>query len=68
VLKKGGVFAIHDIMSKSRYGDMDKFVEELRAEGYEEVKLIPTDGGLFMSKSEARRMMLTGSMLLVGKK
>ena len=35
VLKKGGTFAIHDIMSKARYGDMDKFIEELRSEGYE---------------------------------
>lgn len=37
VLKKGGTFAIHDIMSKSRFGDMQKFVSELKAEGYEEV-------------------------------
>ena len=26
VLKKGGTFAIHDIMSRSRYGDMHKFM------------------------------------------
>ena len=26
VLKKGGVFVIHDLMSKSRYGDMNKFI------------------------------------------
>ena len=55
-------------MSKARYGDMEKFVEELRAEGYEEVNFIPTDRGLFMSKSEAKRMMLKGSTLLVGRK
>ena len=34
----------------------------------EEVKLIPTDDGLFMSKTEAAWMGLTGSTLLVGKK
>ena len=68
VLKKGGTFAIHDIMSKARYGDMEKFVDELRAEGYEEVNLIPTDSGLFMPKPEATYMMLTGSALLAGKK
>ncbi|MBR6172345.1 MAG: methyltransferase domain-containing protein [Eubacterium sp.] len=68
VLKKGGCFAIHDIMSKSRYGDMQEFAEKLRAMGYEEVKLIPTDDGLFMSKTEAKWMGLTGSTLLVGKK
>ena len=68
VLKKGGTFAIHDIMSKSRYGDMEQFADELRAEGYEEVSLIPTDNGMFMPKNEAKRMMLTGSALLVGRK
>ena len=30
VLKKGGTFAIHDIMSPRRYGDMAAFAEELR--------------------------------------
>lgn len=54
VLKKGGTFAIHDIMSKAKYGDMDEFVESLRAEGYEDVNLIPTDNGLFMPKDEAQ--------------
>ena len=68
VLKKGGTFAIHDIMSKARYGNMQKFAEQLRAEGYEEVKLIPTDQGKFMSRGEAAVMMLTGSSLLVGRK
>ncbi len=34
VLKKGGTFAIHDIMSKARYGDMQQFVSELYDEGY----------------------------------
>lgn len=66
VLKKGGSFAIHDIMSRSRYGDMQKFIEELKSEGYEEVMLIPTDNGKFMSKLEGTLMMLKGSALLVG--
>ena len=68
VLKKGGTFAIHDIMSKSRYGDMQKFVSELKAEGYEEVKLIDTTNGKFMSRKEAKTMFLDGSALLVGRK
>jgi len=68
VLKKGGTFAIHDIMSKSRYGDMKAFAEKLRAEGYEEVQLIPTDDGKFMTKTEGIRLGLSGSTLLVGKK
>ncbi len=33
-LKKGGTFAIHDIMSKSRYGDMNAFAKKLRDMGY----------------------------------
>ena len=68
VLKKGGTFAIHDIMSKARYGDMEKFVRQLKAEGYEDVRLIPTDEGFFMSKAEAVCMALNGSSLLVGRK
>ncbi|MCR5774435.1 MAG: class I SAM-dependent methyltransferase [Lachnospiraceae bacterium] len=68
VLKKGGTFAIHDIMSKGRYGDMKAFKEKLMAKGYEEVRLIPTDDGKFMSKTESRRLGLSGSTLLVGRK
>ena len=61
-------FAIHDIMSKNRYGDMQAFVDKLKAQGYEDVKLIRTDDGKFMTKIEAKRLGLTGSTLLVGKK
>lgn len=68
VLKKGGTFAIHDLFSKARYGDMDTFMAELRRQGYERVELIDTTGGLFMSRWEAVRLMLTGSALLVGRK
>lgn len=67
-LKKGGVFAIHDIMSLSRYGDMEMFVANLRNQGYESVKLIDTTKGKFMNSNEARILMLRGSTLLVGKK
>lgn len=68
VLKKGGTFAIHDMMEPVRYGDMEKFVEELKAEGYEDVQLIPTADGLFMGNLESRVMMLYGSTLLLGRK
>ncbi len=68
VLKKGGTFAIHDLMSKARYGDMDAFVKKLKAEGFEEVKLIDTTDGTFMGKKEAFLLGLAGSTLLVGKK
>ena len=50
VLKKGGVFAIHDSFSKSKYGDMQAFVKKLKAMGYEKVELIDTADGKFMTK------------------
>ena len=67
-LKKGGTFAIHDIMSPARYGDMEAFCDSLRAEGYQNVRLVPTDDGLFMGKVEGMLLGLTGSTLLVGTK
>lgn len=68
VLKKGGVFVIHDLMSKSRYGDMNKFIEKLKKDGYEDVKLIDTTKGLFMNHKEAILLGLSGSTLLIGRK
>ena len=68
VLKKGGTFALHDIFSKSRYGDMQAFMEQLKRMGYEEVRLIDTTNGMFMAKAEAGWMALSGSALLVGRK
>lgn len=68
VLKKGGTFAIHDIMSKARYGDMNAFVSKLKAMGYEDVQLIDTTDGKFMSRKEAVLLGLCGSTLLIGKK
>ena len=68
VLKKGGTFALHDIFSKARYGDMQAFVDKLREMGYEKVELIDTTKGMFMSPWEAQWMALSGSALLVGKK
>jgi len=65
-LKKGGSFAIHDIMSPYRYGDMQAFVKKLCDMGYQKVELIDTTDGLFMKKGEARWMGLSGSALLVG--
>ena len=68
VLKKGGTFAIHDLMSAARYGDMNSFVKRLKEEGYEKVRLIDTTDGTFMGKKEASWLGLAGSTLLVGKK
>ena len=67
-LKKGGTFAIHDLMGQGRYGNLKAFCEELRAEGYADVRCIPTDRGLFMGTVESGALMLSGSCLLVGTK
>ena len=68
VLKKGGMFAIHDIFSKSRYGDMQAFVKELKGMGYADVRLIDTTDGTWITKWESVWMELAGSALLIGKK
>ena len=65
-LKKGGTFAIHDIFSQSKYGDMQAFVKRLQDMGYRKVALIDTTDGRFMTKFEAGWMGLSGSALLTG--
>ena len=67
-LKKGGVFAIHDEFTKSKYGDTSKLVKRLKDMGYEKVELLDTSEGLFMTSKEASSLALKGSGLLVGKK
>ncbi len=67
-LKKGGTFAIHDIFSAGKYGDMQAFVRKLKDMGYEEVRLIDSTDGMWMSKKEAGWMGLSGSALLTGTK
>ena len=68
VLKKGGTFAIHDLFSQQKYGDMLAFVKKLKDLGYEQAELIPTDKGRFMSPWEAKWMAMSGSAILFGKK
>lgn len=68
VLKKGGVFALNDDMKPGMYGDMEEFAQELRNQGYEEVRLVDTAEEVFGSHSRAAMMMLGNSRLLVGRK
>ncbi|MCR4964112.1 MAG: class I SAM-dependent methyltransferase [Bacteroidales bacterium] len=68
VLKKGGTFVIHDIFSKREYGDMQAFMKKLEGMGYENVKMIDTTQGMFMTPWEAKWMTLSGSAILTGKK
>lgn len=68
VVKKGGTFAIHDLFTKSKYGDMDLLLRTLKEQGYEKVELLDTTDGLFLDKKEAALLCLSGSRLLVGRK
>ena len=67
-LKKGGTFAIHDIFSEAKYGDMQFFIKKLKEMGYEKVDLIDTTNDKWIMKSEAHWMGLSGSALLTGTK
>ncbi len=67
-LKKGGSFAVHDLFSKKRYGNMTQFIQYLKDSGYEKVELIPTVGTSILSKKLSYWTMLKGSFLLYGKK
>ncbi len=66
VLKKGGIFSIHDIFSKSKYPKLDRLIDELKSEGYKKVELIDTTDGKVLTKEETKRTMLGGSKLLFG--
>lgn len=68
VLKKGGRFALHDVMAPRIYGDMDAFVDRLKAMGYREVHLEPTAEGSVMQTEEAKAVLLSDSKLLWGVK
>lgn len=68
VLKDGGTFVIHDLMSNARYGDMDRFVFRLQEMGYEDVELIDTTERFFRSRREAVLLGLGDSRLLIGRK
>ncbi len=67
-LKKGGTFAIHDIFSAGKYGDMNSFTKKLKEMGYEKVELIDTANGKWIRRGEAGWMGLSGSALLTGRK
>ena len=68
VLKKGGVFVLHDSMKPQMYGDMNAFAEKLRGMGFAEVRYAETAEAIFGSKSRAAMMMLGNSAMLVGRK
>ena len=68
VLKKGGVFALQDDMKPGMYGDMNAFARELKAEGFQDVRIIETAEEIFGSKSKAKMVALGNSAVLAGRK
>ncbi len=68
LVKKGGTFAIHDIFSKGKYGDMQSFIRKLGDFGFEDVRLIDTTDGTFMTKKEAAKYSLKRSAIFFGKR
>ena len=67
-LKKGGSFVIHDFMPRWIYGDLEDFAQRLRDMGYQEVRIVDTANGKFITRREARLLFLTHSTLLTGTK
>lgn len=71
VVKKGGVFSFQDMFSqKALYGDMDQFVEMLKAEGISEIHYI---GNLeekldFIPRFVTMPWMISGMGILYGRK
>ena len=68
VLKKGGVFALHDSMKPRMYTDMKAFVQKLKDMGYQDVRLVSTSELIFGSEKRAVLMMLENSKMLIGRK
>ena len=68
VLKKGGVFVLHDSMKPKMYGDMNAFAEKLKDMGFAEVQYVETAEAIFGSKRRAAMMMLGDSGMIVGRK
>lgn len=68
VLKKGGVFVLHDNMKPQMYGDMHAFAEKLKNMGFDKVEYVETAASIFGSKRRAAMMMLGDSTMIVGRK
>ena len=68
VLKKGGVFVLHDNMKHQMYGDMHAFAEKLKDMGFDKVEYVETAASIFGSKRRAAMMMLGDSAMIVGRK
>ena len=68
VLKKGGVFVLHDCMKPQMYGDMNAFAAKLKGMGFADVRYVETAKTIFGSRQRAAMMMLGSSAMIVGRK
>ena len=70
VVKKGGSFAFQDLFGwNSLYGDMQEFIDDLKAEGISEINYIANaERQWMMPKFMQVRGMMTGVGLIYGKK
>ncbi len=63
-LRKGGVFAINDVVR----WDIEGFAEKLRSRGYSDVRIIDTASLAFGSKAKASLLLLGKSRMIAGRK
>lgn len=69
VVKKGGAFAFHDFFfERSLYGDIKKFIEDLKNGGVSEIHLLRSSSEKFIPGILKARPMLGAIGLLYGKK
>ena len=70
VLKKGGYFVLHDMMEDRHiYRDMPRFIEELKAAGFQEVNYIPnTENQPYVPDYTRTFMFFKGMGMLYGRK
>ncbi len=68
-LKKGGVFAFHDLfLLENLYGDMEEFVEELKSEGISEITFVKSENEKFIPGILKIPSMLGNIGLIYGRK
>ncbi|MHB8065204.1 MAG: class I SAM-dependent methyltransferase [Ruminiclostridium sp.] len=69
MVKKGGVFAFHDLfLQETLYGNMKEFVQELKAEGLSEITLVESRNENFIPGILKVPSMLGNIGLIYGKK
>lgn len=67
-LKPGGKFAIHDLFTKQKYGDLKQLETNLKKHGVKKLEFIDTTDGKGLTPIEARKSFCVGSKLLIGSK